>query len=90
MGNPQDRLRAFIFKVDDKAPMWIPYESHFISQPVNGTSIANNPAGIPVTFTFDPPISMHEGAFSVVVYRDGKPSDQDFYRIYADVLGRVE
>ena len=90
MGDPNDHLRAFIFKVDDRQPMWVPYASNFISQPVPASMISADPAGAPVVFTFDPPLDMHEGMFSIIIYRDGTPSDVDFYRIYADILGHVQ
>ncbi len=90
VGNPTDNLRAFVFKVDDKQPMWIPYAPAFISKPLPANRIGSDLQSEPAVFTFDPPLNLQAGAFSVVIYRDGKPSDQDFYRIYADVLGRIE
>ncbi len=90
MGQPQDTLRAYIFKVDDQQPMWIPYERNFISQSVSAEAVHADPAGQSVTFVFNPPVPLHEGAFSIVIYRDGPASNIDFYRIYADVLGRIE
>ncbi|MBI4309282.1 MAG: hypothetical protein HY591_03015 [Candidatus Omnitrophica bacterium] len=90
MGDPQDHLRAFVFRVDDRQPMWLPYAPNFISQPLSASAISNSPAGEGAIFTFDPPLELRKGAFSVVIYRDGKESDRDFYRVYADVLGRME
>lgn len=90
VGKPQDSLRAFVFKVDDKQPMWVPYSKHFISKSLESNKISNNLSNDPVVFEFDPPLNLQAGAFSVVIYRSGKPSDQNFYRIDANNLGRIE
>ncbi len=90
MGEPWDQLTAFVYRVDEEQPMWVPYAKNFISQPVSGNTLSSSPAGGDVVFKFDPPLEIQKGLFSVVIYREGKPSDTDFYRIYADALGRVE
>lgn len=90
MGNPEDQLRAFIFKLDDKQPMWVPYARNFISQSVDASQISASPEGGPVVFPFDPPLQLGPGAFFAVIYRTGHSSDTEYYRIYSDVLGRVE
>lgn len=89
-GEPKDSLKAFIFKVNDLQPMWEPYAPNFISKAVSASSISADPAGTATVFTFDPPVELKAGAYSVVIYRDGVASDDDFYRIYTDALGRVE
>ena len=90
MGSPEDALRAFVFKVDDDQPMWVPYERNFISEPLPASMMSNDPNANPAIFSFNPPVDLKPGMFSVVIYRTGKPSDTNFYRIYADILGRVE
>jgi hypothetical protein len=90
MGDPKDNLRAYIFKVDEKQPTWKPYSKHFISKPLSASLISSNPNPQPVVFEFDPAVQLDKGTYSVVIYRDGSPSDIDFYRIYADQLGRIE
>lgn len=89
VGNPTDQVRAFVFKVDPKQPMWIPYAPQFMSQPVDASAINNFP-GSEVVFPFNPPLQLETGAFSVVIYRTGKDSDQNHYRIFANALGRLE
>ncbi len=89
VGNPGDNLRAYVFKLDDKQPMWVPYAPQFISKPLNASSIGSGKDAQPAAFEFDPPLPLSSGPFYVVIYRDGKPSDVDFYRIYADMLGRI-
>ena len=90
VGDPKDNLKAFIFRLDDKQPMWVPYAPGFISKPLFASAIGPNKEAQPVIFIFEPPIDLKAGSFFVVIYRDGKPSDIDFYRIYAGMMGRVE
>lgn len=90
VGEPTDNLRAFVFKVNPLEPLWEPYASNFISEPVPAASLTADPAGAAVIFKFDPPLSVEPGAMSVVIYRDGKPSDQNFTRVHIHHLGRIE
>ncbi len=89
VGDPKDNLRAFVFKLDDQQPMWVPYAPEFISKPLNARDISLNIEPQAAVFTFDPPLKLNAGPFYVVIYRDGKPSDQDFYRVYADQMGQL-
>ncbi len=83
VGQPTDDLVAYVYGVENLQPVWIPYGVHFASQPVRGSTLGLNTEGAEVQFTFDPPIPIKPGVFYIVIYRTGKASDKDFYRIWS-------
>jgi hypothetical protein len=90
VGDPKDSLRAFIFKEEETQPMWVPVNHDFASHPVAAKDIAGDPQGGLVEFAFDHPITLDPGLHLIVIYRSGRASDRDFYRIYKDYVGRLQ
>lgn len=82
VGHPTDQLLAYVYKVDSKQELWVPYSEHFVTRPVAGTTIADNPAGQEVIFEFPKSLLLYPGLYNFVIYRNGPPNDQGFYRIY--------
>ena len=89
VGNPMDELVAYLYVLDRKEPVWIPHSVDFISQPVKGSNMTNDSTGALIRFSFKRPLLVNEGFYFVAIYRTGKPSDENFYRIYNDFLGQI-
>lgn len=90
VGRPQDQLRAYLYKVEQKQPVWIPNSSSFTSRPLEGRALTRDPLGEMVTFSFSDPQRLSPGPYSIVIYRTGPASDEHFYRIYKDEIGKQE
>jgi hypothetical protein len=79
-GNPDDSLVLSVFRTDPKDPIWLPAGKNFTSQPLKATEVHNGPQGMS-TFSFDPPLELEKGVYTVVVYRTGKPDNKNYYQI---------
>ena len=86
VGNPQDSLVAYLFRLDDNQPTWIPYNKNFKSLPVSASAIDSNPIGNAVIFHFNLPVDLESPNICIVIYRTGPRDDSNFYRIYQDFL----
>ncbi len=84
VGNPQDSLAAYVYKVKPDENIWIPAGENFMSNPVEGEGITGNEAGQSVVFQFKKPLTLAPGLCQIVVYRTGKEDDKNFYRVYSN------
>jgi len=85
-GNPQDQLVAYAYRQDDKQSTWVPYSADFRSVPISGATLTSDKKGDVVLFKFPKALYLKPGPYYFVIYRTGPGSDQDFYRIYKDLL----
>ncbi|HOW34805.1 MAG TPA: hypothetical protein PL155_00105 [Candidatus Omnitrophota bacterium] len=84
VGQPQDGLVAYVYRLAPEEPVWIPFSDHFKSNPVSAKDVGENPSGQEVSFNFSKPLLLTPGPYRFVIYRTGAPSDKNFYRIYID------
>jgi hypothetical protein len=82
VGDPEDGLRLYVYRVSPEEPLWIPFNDHFASNVVAAREITADPSGGLVNFSFSVPLSFGPGRYRFVIYRTGKPDDNNFYRIY--------
>lgn len=85
VGNPSDAIRAFVYKLDEAQPVWIPIGKRFFSDPVSGATLENKHEGSPVIFDFKLSQPLNPGFYFFVIYRTGSPDDQNYYRIYTQI-----
>lgn len=90
VGHPQDGLRAYIYKVDSKQPMWVPLNDAFSSDIVLADKITRDPQGEIVQFPFQKQQLLLPGPYQFVIYRTGKADDQNYYGIYLDNPSQIE
>ncbi len=90
VGQPKDSLRAFVYRVDTEQTVWVPYNEHFVSELVEAGEITNDSNGQIVQFNFTQPLPLSPGPYYFVIYRTGKRSDQDFYRIYKNQVAILD
>jgi len=84
VGNPQDELKAYIYKQDEgQQHLWVPFSEDFISKPIEGANLTNNPRGAIATFNFNKKLLLNPGLYYITIYRTGPRSDKDYYRIYS-------
>lgn len=81
VGQPQDGLVAYIYKLASDEPVWVPFSGDFASQVLESKGISSDSNGAVVKFTFSRPLLLIPGPYRIVVYRTGKQNDKDFYRI---------
>ena len=86
VGDPKDSLVAYLFKVDDQQPTWVPYSKSFSTIPVPSSQISHDMAQGIVVFNFQEPIDLIPDRFFIAVYRTGKDNDQNYYRIWEDFI----
>ncbi len=87
IGQPTDQLVAYLYKIDSKQELWVPHGVNFKSLPVDGSTLAHDPVGGPIVFQLREPLVMDPGRYCFIVYRTGKPDNDNFYRIYNFYLG---
>ena len=80
-GSPRDSLRAYVYKLDDRQPVWIPAGENFYSLPLLAVEIRSDKEMTSTAFRFDPPLSLEPGPHYVAIYRTGQADDQDYYTI---------
>ena len=90
VGNPQDDLVAYLYRVDDTQPLWVPFDKQFRSKPLLAQTLTNNPEGQIVRFEFAGVHALNDQPFMVAIYRTGHASDDNYYRVYESFIGRLE
>ena len=81
IGSPRDSLRAYVYKLDDQQPVWIPAAEHFYSLPLLAVEISADPTGQQAEFRFDPPLRLTPGPHYIVIYRTGQADDDHYYLV---------
>jgi len=93
VGQPHDQLVAYVYKsigdiyqrTDGVGNLThVPAAEEFASEPVSADRLSHDPRGEEIVFRFHKPLELSTGDYSIVVYRTGKPSGRDFYRVYVD------
>jgi hypothetical protein len=87
VGDPQDSLQAFVYRLDDQMPVWIPFGPRFYSIPVPARMVSTDQDQGTAVFQFDPPLELPKGMYSFMIYRTGQTDDEHFYRIHKDSFG---
>ncbi len=82
VGEPADGLVAYIYKLAKEEPVWVPLSNDFASSVLESKDIPVDFAGGEVKFKFPKPLILVPGPYRILVYRTGKPNDEDFYRIH--------
>ncbi len=80
-GHPEDGLIASIYKTDPVEPIWLPVGKNFTSQMLAADEVSSNPESGVSIFNFDPPMELGKGVYYVVIFRTGRPDNQNFYQI---------
>jgi len=80
VGAPPDGLVAYIYRVSPQEKLWIPLSEGFRSEVVSARDIPSGP-GETVSFYFSSGPRLVPGRYLIVIYRTGKPDDQNYYRI---------
>ena len=84
VGNPQDQLVAYVYRLDEVQPVWVPVGENFYSRPVPAGELASFPLNRRISFQFDPPLNLAAGLYYVTIFRTGSWNDQHFYRIFPE------
>ncbi len=84
VGNPNDGLVCYIYKVDKKQPVWIPFDENFKSHVVSAEEITNDGKGGLVLFPFKSNLELNAGMYKFIIYRTGDDNPAHYYRIYAN------
>jgi hypothetical protein len=82
-GDPKDSLIAYVYRIDDKQVVFVPYGAHFASKALPAEAISSDKEGL-VVFDFDPPLELNQEFYYFTIYRTGKPDDKNFYRIHLE------
>jgi len=82
VGEPRDKLIAYVYKVALEQPVWIPLNEHFASIPIEGNNITSGTRGQIARFAFSQDLVLAPGRYKIVIHRTGKPDDKNFYRVY--------
>ena len=92
VGNPHDELVMYVYKHDvlGNALAWLPWTKNYASQPISAAVLLNDQAGQVVPFNFVPALELTRGDYHFVIYRTGKDSNEDFYRVYIDESERTK
>ena len=85
VGNPRDSLRAYLYKIDDRQPVWVPASEKFYSTPMLAVEIKSREEMSRMAFRFDPSVTLQPGRHLVIVHRTGRPDDQNYY-----IIGRKD
>ena len=89
IGNPHDQLKAYIYKLDKKQEVLVPFNENYISNSVEGEKIlSDGKEGVGV-FQFKEPLDVPPGRYFFIIYRDGPLDDENYYRIHKDYLGLI-
>ncbi len=80
-GLPEDSLIASVYHSDPDEPIWLPVAKNFTSQVLPAGQVPRYPDGGVAVFHFDPPLKLERGVYNFVIYRTGKPDDQNYYQI---------
>ena len=86
VGEPHDSLVAYIYKPTRDEGVWVPLNEHFASRWLDAKDIPSDTAGQTAAFEFSKPLFLIPGFYRIVIYRTGKSSDKNFYRIYTAPL----
>ena len=87
VGRPQDKLVFYIYKYQTQG--LLPWPGG-ISREVDAKILTTDHQGENVTFSFDPPVGFTLGDYQFVIFRTGRLSDTDYYRVYTDSYERLE
>jgi len=88
-GEPKDHLRVFVYRIDKKQEVLVPFNEYYASNPLSGESVLTDASqGIGV-FNFEKPLDMPIGRYFFIIFRDGHLSDKNYYRINKDYLGLI-
>ena len=82
VGEPQDSLVAYVYKLALREPVWIPLSDSFASRFLDGKDMTSHESGQMAHFQFSKPLALAPGLYRIVIYRTGKPDDKNFYRVY--------
>ena len=86
VGNPQDSLVTYVYKVDEDQVVWVRHGEQFASEPLEGEAISRDPNEGLAVFKFNPSLKLTGKHHFFLIYRTGPPDDENFYRIYNDSL----
>ncbi len=87
-GNPTDAVRVYVYRLDSKQPVWVPFGKAFASQEVRAADVSAAAEGGPVVFSFDPALIVPPGYYLFMIYRTG-PRDKDhFYKVFSEDIRR--
>ena len=86
VGNPTDDLRAYIYKVGDEEPVFIPINKHFASQPLAAGKLTHDVKEGLGVFEFNPPLDVKAGSYFFMIYRTGELDDKNYYRIHKEYV----
>jgi len=82
VGNPQDKLIAYVYKLNKKKGLWGPISKNYASLPVNAGDLELDKNGRIVTFKFLKNSFTNPEIFQFAIYRTGDEDDDNYYRIY--------
>ena len=83
VGSPRDSLIAYVYKLDDKQPVWVPAGPRHFSEPLSW-SLDWQQDGQDAFFLFPEGLRLDPGLHLIMIYRAGPESDRDHYRVAAD------
>ena len=89
IGNPQDDLIVYVYKVHDEQVVWVPLGENFMSLPLSAHKVLSDPNDGLGVFRFSPPLKLEKGSYFFIIHRTGLPDDQNYYRIHNGYLGMI-
>lgn len=81
IGQPQDFLQAYVYRIDPQQPVWVPAADQFYSQPLQARFVPQGTEKRPAVFEFALPLRLSPGLYQLRIYRHGPPDDDNYYQI---------